>query len=58
MAAAENSSKAISRHLALSVRTVDNHLQHIFLKLGVRNRADVTKALEYQTTCRPESPGM
>ncbi|MFH0176656.1 LuxR C-terminal-related transcriptional regulator [Streptomyces cacaoi] len=58
MAAAGNSSKAISQHLTLSVRTVDNHLQHIFLKLGVRNRADLAKALEYQAARRPKSPGM
>ncbi|MGW0947805.1 LuxR C-terminal-related transcriptional regulator [Streptomyces sp. NPDC002623] len=54
MAAAGNSSKAISQRLTLSVRTVDNHLQHIFLKLGVRNRADLAQALAYQAARRPE----
>jgi DNA-binding CsgD family transcriptional regulator len=58
MAAAGNSSKTISGHLTLSVRTVDNHLQHIYLKLGVRNRAELAKALECQATRRPEKPGM
>ncbi|MFI5877196.1 response regulator transcription factor [Streptomyces sp. NPDC051445] len=48
MAVAGNSSKTISEHLTLSVRTVDNRLQHIYLKLGVRARADLAKALEYE----------
>jgi DNA-binding CsgD family transcriptional regulator len=56
MAAAGNSSKTISGHLTLSVRTVDNHLQHIYLKLGVRNRADLAKALECQAVRRPKTP--
>ncbi|WP_329272465.1 helix-turn-helix transcriptional regulator [Streptomyces pseudovenezuelae] len=58
MAAAGSSSKTISEHLTLSVRTVDNHLQHIYLKLGVRTRADLAKALEYQAARHPTSPGM
>jgi DNA-binding CsgD family transcriptional regulator len=32
--------------LSLSVRTVDNHLQRIFAKLGVTGRAEVKAALE------------
>lgn len=58
MAAAGNSSKTISQHLTLSVRTVDNHLQHIYLKLGVRTRADLAKALEYEAGRQQKSPGV
>lgn len=40
------SSKEIAEALVLSVRTVDNHLQRVFTKLGVSSRADVKAALE------------
>ncbi|MGW3285187.1 LuxR C-terminal-related transcriptional regulator [Streptomyces sp. NPDC001002] len=46
LAAAGKTSKAISQHLTLSVRTVDNHLQRIYLKLGVRSRADLALVLK------------
>lgn len=49
MAAAGNTSKAISERLTLSVRTVSNHLQRVYLKLGVRNRAELVEALRYHT---------
>jgi DNA-binding NarL/FixJ family response regulator len=39
------SSKDIAAALVLSVRTVDNHLQRIFGKLGVSSRAEVAAAL-------------
>lgn len=35
------SSKQISQKLHISVRTVDTHLGHIFLKLGISNRDDL-----------------
>lgn len=50
LAVSGKSSKAISQHLTLSVRTVDNHLQRIYRKLGVRNRADLAVALHYEET--------
>jgi DNA-binding CsgD family transcriptional regulator len=39
------SSKEIAAALVLSVRTVDNHLQRVFAKLGVSSRAEVAGAL-------------
>jgi DNA-binding NarL/FixJ family response regulator len=40
------SSKDIAGRLFLSVRTVDNHLQHVYTKLGIRGRADLSEALD------------
>ncbi|MFD9434168.1 LuxR C-terminal-related transcriptional regulator [Streptomyces sp. NPDC060002] len=54
LAAAGKTSKAISQHLTLSVRTVDNHLQRIYLKIGVHSRAELLQALTYETT--PKHP--
>lgn len=45
LAAAGMSSKSIAERLVVSVRTVDNHLQHVYAKLGVTNRAGLEKAL-------------
>lgn len=39
------SSKQIAARLGLSVRTVDNHLQRIYGKLGVRGRRELPSAL-------------
>ncbi|MDX2565405.1 LuxR C-terminal-related transcriptional regulator [Streptomyces sp. TX20-6-3] len=38
-------SKAIAERLVVSVRTIDNHLQRIYLKLGVSNRRDLSELL-------------
>ncbi|MBK3575249.1 AAA family ATPase [Streptomyces sp. MBT65] len=45
LAAVGNSSKDIATALALSVRTVDNHLQHAYAKLGVTTRHELAQAL-------------
>ena len=45
LAAAGSSSREIADRLVLSVRTVDNHLQNAYRKLGVRRRADLPRVL-------------
>ena len=38
-------SKAIARQLDLRERTVSNHLQNAYVKLGISNRVDLSDAL-------------
>jgi len=45
LAAAGIASKDIADRLYLSVRTVNNHLQHAYAKLGVTSRAGLAQAL-------------
>jgi DNA-binding CsgD family transcriptional regulator len=45
LAAAGSSSQAIADQLFLSIRTVDNHLQSAYRKLGVAGRAELADAL-------------
>jgi DNA-binding CsgD family transcriptional regulator len=45
MAAAGASSREIADRLVLSVRTVDNHLQNIYSKLGVTRRDELARLL-------------
>jgi DNA-binding NarL/FixJ family response regulator len=45
LAAKGMASKDIAARLYLSVRTVNNHLQHAYTKLGVASRADLAQAL-------------
>ncbi|MFD8376066.1 LuxR C-terminal-related transcriptional regulator [Streptomyces sp. NPDC059688] len=45
LAAAGTASKDIATTLHLSVRTVDNHLQHAYTKLGVTTRRELAVAL-------------
>jgi DNA-binding NarL/FixJ family response regulator len=46
LAAGGRSSRDIADHLVVSVRTVENHLQRAYEKLGVRSRSDLAAALE------------
>jgi DNA-binding CsgD family transcriptional regulator len=39
------SSRAIGDRLHLSARTVDNHLQHVYAKLGITSRDLIAEAL-------------
>jgi DNA-binding NarL/FixJ family response regulator len=45
LAAKGLASKDIAERLFLSVRTVSNHLQHAYTKLGVRSRAGLADAV-------------
>jgi DNA-binding CsgD family transcriptional regulator len=45
LAAAGASSRQIAAQLVLSVRTIDNHLQSAYVKLGVTSRAELAAAL-------------
>ena len=46
LAAAGLASKEIAERLTISPRTVDNHLQRVFVKLGVASRGQLAGALE------------
>jgi len=45
LAAGGVASKAIAQQLGLSVRTVSNHLQNAYLKLGISDRDDIAAAI-------------
>lgn len=45
LAAAGHASKQIAQRLGLSVRTVSNHLQNAYLKLGISGREELAEAL-------------
>ena len=49
LAAQGESSKVIADHLFLSVRTVNNHLQNVYSKLGVYRRRQLAAALAETT---------
>jgi DNA-binding CsgD family transcriptional regulator len=46
LAAKGSSSKDIADQLFLSVRTVNNHLQNVYSKLGVSGRRQLASALD------------
>jgi DNA-binding CsgD family transcriptional regulator len=46
LAAAGVASKQIAEQLYLSARTVENHLQRIYRKLGITNRSELSHALQ------------
>jgi DNA-binding NarL/FixJ family response regulator len=52
MAAAGMPSREIAAKLVLSARTVDNHLQSVYAKLGVTSREDLGKFLRRQSGAR------
>jgi DNA-binding CsgD family transcriptional regulator len=46
LAAMGLSNRAIAERLVVSVRTVDNHLQHVFDKLGIRSRGELRRFID------------
>jgi len=49
--------RAMSEQLFISAKTADNHIQHIYTKLGVTNRAAATRwALEHEVVNRNGDP--
>ena len=54
LAARGLSSRAIAERLVISVRTVDNALQHVYDKLGIRSRVELSAALGSEAT--PDGP--
>jgi DNA-binding NarL/FixJ family response regulator/DNA-binding transcriptional ArsR family regulator len=46
LAVAGLSNRAIAERLVVSVRTVDNHLQHVFDKLGIRSRRELRRFID------------
>ncbi|MFD4592738.1 response regulator transcription factor [Streptomyces rubiginosohelvolus] len=56
MAAEGLSGPAMASRLVLSVRTVNNHIQRIYAKLGISSRHQLASALGgYRDTALPES---
>lgn len=55
-AAAGRTSREIAEDLVVSVRTVDNTLQRVYDKLGVRRRGDLADALAPIRTATPTTP--
>ena len=47
LAASGRSNKEIAAQLGISVRTVENHLQHVYEKLGISARTDLPQGLEH-----------
>jgi DNA-binding CsgD family transcriptional regulator len=56
MAASGLSSKTIADKMQLSVRTVSNHLAHVYAKFGVTSRAELTVLLTTATAASPPDP--
>ncbi len=56
LAATGLSSDDIASRLFLSVRTVDNHLQHVYQKLGIGSRAELGRAMGRSRTPARRDP--
>jgi DNA-binding CsgD family transcriptional regulator len=56
LASQGETSKDIATHLFLSVRTVNNHLQRVYTKLGISSRNDLARALADESSLNIASP--
>ncbi|MGA8016879.1 MAG: helix-turn-helix transcriptional regulator, partial [Candidatus Dormiibacterota bacterium] len=56
VAARGTSSAEIAVQLGLSVRTIENHLQQAYSKLGVRSRAELSAVLNQVEPAAPAAP--
>ncbi|MGQ0466682.1 MAG: LuxR C-terminal-related transcriptional regulator [Sporichthyaceae bacterium] len=54
LAAAGRTNKQVADELFLSVRTIENHLQRVYEKLGIRSRSDLAGALGGDVPTAPE----
>lgn len=57
LAAAGRSNKQIAQELFLATRTVENHLQHVYAKLGISGRTELAATLE-ATGARTQPAGV
>jgi DNA-binding CsgD family transcriptional regulator len=52
-----STTRAMSERLFISAKTADNHIQHIYTKIGVTNRAAATRwALEHEVANQDGDP--
>ena len=57
LAAQGMSSRDIASRLFVSTRTIDNHLQHVYSKLGVNSRDQLVAALRAEASALPGDEG-
>ncbi len=54
LAASGRSNKQVAEELFLSVRTIENHLQRVYEKLGIRSRTELAATLGSEPSPRPD----
>jgi DNA-binding CsgD family transcriptional regulator len=56
MAGAGRQNREIAHHLGVSLRTVENHLQRTYEKLGILGRGELQAALGQEIAALPDRP--